>query len=528
MLSQQAIQKILGIEGDIPLKPEVMAKELIITFYPHHNHKVSRNILDFAEKFRGALKNLGVKIIPYEESLVPLPLRKQLKILFYSLIGKLPKGIKRGKKIKRSITIVTLGEGITGNLAMDNTLGFAQNSVITILDMPEEIDTDTEFHKHFDTAINLFAYHMTNIAIIVDNKKWIPYNFNASHPVYFIDDELEKNILKGVIPKIAAPIRPPKLSEFKILKEKFDPFDHIHKKIVDDFIESGSVLEKTRLYPPGKLLDQLPFRNDFYKWVGKIHLDHRNGMSYGFLARQMPTKLTNVYNLSEFREKFGKGINSSEDFFTYNGRNFIALNIKEYKLYVELIDVWVITQKSGSKKTNIDPNKDLIKLGLKNGKMLMQIPKGLKITPDYKPSFDTKVILAHVVGNVIIGSILKYLDLNSEFAKRMENNGMAIAHWHGYINPHLIPQGWHTYGYENVPVSCSTPQSAIYALSGKINTFIKSLGKEEYMGDIHIEPHHGTNICFNSLKDLGSFLSHRQDVSKLGNHYLNLYPYTKK
>ena len=75
---------------------------------------------------------------------------------------------------------------------MDNTLRFAQNSVITILDMPEGIGHDTEFHEHFNTAMNLFAYHMTNIAIVIDKEKWIPYNFNASHPIYLIDENLEK------------------------------------------------------------------------------------------------------------------------------------------------------------------------------------------------------------------------------------------------------------------------------------------------------------------------------------------------
>ncbi|MEK9185446.1 MAG: hypothetical protein AAB863_01595, partial [Patescibacteria group bacterium] len=111
-----------------------------------------------------------------------------------------------------------------------------------------------------------------------------------------------------------------------------------------------------------------------------------------------------------------------------------------------------------------------------------------------------------------------------EFVSSIENNGVAIAHWHGYINPETIPYGWHVHGQENVPVACSTPQSAIYALFGKIKTFTNCLVKDEiYLGDVHIEPHHGTNICFTSLRKLGSFLSHRQDVSKLGNHYFNFY-----
>ncbi|MEK9185931.1 MAG: hypothetical protein AAB863_04110 [Patescibacteria group bacterium] len=525
MLSQEAIQKILGINEYVPLEPEEMAKELTVTFYPHHKHKVSKNILDFAEKFRTALVNLGVKIIPYEESLARLPLKRLFKIYFYSILGQIPKGLKKsGRKIRKGISVITLGEGIAGDLAMDNTMGFAKNSVITILDMPEGIDTDTEFHKHFDTAMNLFAYHMTNIAIIVDDKKWIPYNFNASHPVYSIDENLEHHILRGVIPKIAAPIKPPRLFEFTMLKEQFDPDDDYYKEFVEDFIESGAMLEKTGLYPPGKLLDDLPFRNDFYRWIGKIHLDQRNGMSYGFLARQLPPHLSAIYTIEEAKEIFKGKINEEKDFFTDGEKIFILLNTAKGEFCMQIPETWVMTQKSGSKKTDMNPNKDIVKIGLVNGKMLMQVPKGLKITPDYKPSFDTKAILAHAVGNAIIGSLLKYLKPDSEFVSAIENNGVAIAHWHGYINPETIPHGWHVHGQENVPVACSTPQSAIYALVGKINAFTNCLIKDEkYLGDVHIEPHHGTNICFTSLRKLGSFLSHRQDVSKLGNHYFNFY-----
>lgn len=52
MLSQEAIQKILGIDEYIPLEPKEMVKNLVITFYPHDNQKVSKNIIDFAEKLK--------------------------------------------------------------------------------------------------------------------------------------------------------------------------------------------------------------------------------------------------------------------------------------------------------------------------------------------------------------------------------------------------------------------------------------------------------------------------------------------
>ena len=67
------------------------------------------------------------------------------------------------------------------------------------------------------------------------------------------------------------------------------------------------------MYPKKRLVAELNFRNKFYKLIGKKYLDNRNGMSYGFVARQLPTDLSK-----------------------------------------EIPDVWVLTSKSGSDKSKLD------------------------------------------------------------------------------------------------------------------------------------------------------------------------------
>jgi len=192
-------------------------------------------------------------------------------------------------------------------------------------------------------------------------------------------------------------------------------------------------------------------------------------------------------------------------------------------------EVWVLTQRSGSKKTAIDPEKDIIKMGLVNGEMVLQLPEGMKKMPAaYKPSFDTQVILAHSVGNAILSAVSNYLNINLEFATNFSKDGLSLAHWHGYINPERIPDSWHVHGQFNPHVSCSSPQSAHYALSGKINVFQHSvMHNNKYLGDIHIEPHHGINITYWSLKDLGKFLNSSNEISTLGNKYLSPYKHIK-
>jgi hypothetical protein len=314
------------------------------------------------------------------------------------------------------------------------------------------------------------------------------------------------------------------LSDFKIKEGVLDVNDKNHKPFIEDLMKSGPILEKTNLYPKGKSVHDLAFRNEFYEWVGRVHLDHRTGMSFGFLARQLPVKLPRVLPYEAAKKKFEQEIDSKKDYFRHGGEFYVVVDTSKGKFCLKVPEVWVITQRSGANKTNINPQEDILKMGLVNGEMILETPKGLNLTSYYKPSFDTKVILAHAVGNAIFATILKYLHPGSQFAKIMEKNGVAISHWHGYINPKFIPKGWYVYGQNNPPVSCSSHQSAIYAFRGKEHAFYESLGKEdEYLGDIHIEPQHGTNIIFSSLVELGHFLNSNHEISILGNKYLKFY-----
>jgi hypothetical protein len=406
---------------------------------------------------------------------------------------------------------------------MQYIYSFKDNSIISILDFPKNISEKSTFHEHFDTALNLFTYHMTNIVLGVTNEKWLLYNFNASHPIFEINNNFKENVLKALIPKVVAPIRPYKLSEFQILDSHFNPNDNLHSKQVKDLVDGALLFSKTSLYPDGKKIDSLPFRNEFYKWIGKLHLDNRNGMSYGFLAEQMRGEISELVEAEEFEKN--NFINSNKYYFNdNNGVLFVKLNISGRFYWMKVPEVWVISQKSGSDKTHVNPNKDLIKLGLKNGKMLIESSINSVIDNDYKTSFDTQVILAHAVGNAIIASILNKFNPKSEFVTRYVNDGMSISHWHGYIRPDMVPSGWYVHGVGNPHVACSSPQSAIYALDGKLDSFSKAFNKKsEYKGDIHIEPHHGTNICFTSVSNLANYLINNPGTSVLGNEYYYLY-----
>jgi len=543
ILSKEAIQKILGLEGNICLTPEEMIEKVKVTFFPIIPEGTSQEVKSFGEELKTTLEKLGVDSIPFEDSLVSLPKRKIIKWYFFAFLNRLAflfeklikkenkkirpdfqilSKIKKGKKVKRGITIISMGESQEGNLPMDYTMSFRQSFVVTIVEMPSAITKVTDYQTHFNTAMYLFVHHMAQIIIAVDKDNILLYNLNGAHILFPRNGNLQQFIIKILIPKLAAPISPPKLTEFIIQQEKFDPADYFHKKVIDDFTSSADFFDKSGLYPKGKTLEELPFRNEFYRWVGRIFLDNRNGMSYGFLGHQLPTKIPALLSIEQAESLFKGFIQKDKDYFIVDNRDFIILNIQNEKFCVEIPDVWVMTLRSGADKTHFDTKKDLVELGLVNGKMILRSPIGLKISQGYRPSFDTKVILAHAVGNVIAAAILAHLNPNHPFSKMLSENGLAMCHWHGYFKKDSIPVGWHVYGLENPSVACSTPQSAFYAFAGKLNAIIECVKKgQDFKGDIHIEPHHGTNIVFPSLVQFGDFVIKNSNAVALGNRYFS-------
>lgn len=543
VIDQETIQAILGIEEKVYTTPLQMADKMNITFFPVVSKYLSKEIIDFSKQLEKTFKELNVNVVPYNEALVTIPMTKVIRLVLkvllsnilylFRLILKLPQKnhyfnfavisyLFKRTKIKKGISVIVLGEQKENDLPMQYIYSFKDNSIITILDFPNNINKNSTFHEHFDTALSLFTHNMTNIVLGVNKESWLLYNFNASHPIFPIDKDFKENVLHALIPKIVAPIRPYTLSEFKISKEHFDVKSEMYSKQVDDLVEGALVFSKTHLYPDGKKIDSLPFRNDFYRWIGKLHLDNRNGMSYGFLAIQLPGEVSKLITEDEFKKVYS--IETSKDYLFIEEKLYIKLLIKGHKYWMKVPEVWVLSQKSGTDKTHVNPNKDLIKMGLIHGKMYLQTQRGEVIDNNYKTSFDTQVILAHAVGNAIIASILNQVDPNSSFLSRYQNYGISISHWHGYIHPEHVQSGWYVHGISNPHVACSSPQSAIYALDGKLKSFTESiLNNTEYKGDIHIEPHHGTNICYTSIKDLANYLVNNPTASILGNSYYYLY-----
>ncbi len=548
MLEKRALEDVLDLDGPVATEPDDLAEELRITRFPHSKDATEREEA-FAQELLEAFGETGADVVEYEDTLTTLSFDVAFKWLKRALVrtvkspiesltgdgdasyeqAKRPTlrallDVRLGDLIKPGHTVVSVGQGEPGNLAVDYMADFQDITVLTVIDKPEHVREEMPFTDHYETALDLFAQHMTHIVVGVGEDDWFLYNFNGSHPFYGKDGDRTEQVLASLVPKLAAPIRPPRLSNFEVREEAFDPTDDLHAPIVDEIVQSANMLDESGLYPPGKDLDELDWHNEFYRWAGKIHLDDRAGMSYGFLARQLRTELPPVWTPDEAGKLLGASPPEPGRTKRYEDRLVATLDTPDGPRVARVPPVSVMTLRSGCDKTNPDPETDLVKLGLEDGQMVMETPEGTLVEDGYRPSFDTKVILAHAVGNALVATLQQDLDPSARFADHLQEEGMALAHWHGYPNPEHVPDGWHVHGADKPPISCGTPHAALFALEGKLSTFQRALQHDQpFDGDVHIEPQHGTNLTHRTLEEIGRYLTKSDEVAGLGNEHLDAY-----
>lgn len=533
MINKKTIEAILGLP-DVPVTANEMASRLAVTFFPPT--KPSTNEANFSKKLHDKLIELNVEVVPFEDALFDLTFWQKIKIvakavalnikIVFSRMGVgdasladlgLPFSMSLGKKIRRGIAVIATGEGVTGNLPMDLTTSFKENPVITIIDRPEEVDEQSGYIEHMEAALKQFAWHMTNLVISVTDKQWTIYSFNGSYPTYDLAAGFTDGVMNNLIPKISAQVTPPRLSEFEIKENSFDPGSRQYVTAIKDLVDGGALLDKSGLYPRRKNIKDLYFRNNLYRWIGNIHLDKRSGMSYGFVARQLPTELSELILLDEFKKLNIEAEPITDALYSLDGQFYLSIGLVGQEYAIKLPEVYVLTSKSGADKSKLDIGTDIIKMGLVNGVMKLETAIGSDMNNDYRPSFDTKVILAHILGNAIIASVLEFIRPGNSFSKMISKEGIGLAHWHGYVKDGDFPGGFIIHGEANLPVSCSSPQSGIYALKGKFEILDKLAGSgADFNGDIQIEPHHGSNVNYGRLTDLAEYILANRNHFNLG------------
>ncbi len=478
ILSVAAMCRILGYKPHLPLTPMEMAKSLRVAFYPANSS--SQKLAEFLNQLRVALVGSGVEVISYEKALSE----------------------GSGGRVGKGIVLFAPGEGEEGNLAIDHVAGLSTNTVVGVLDGTLPGMEENRLQKRINALVSALVWHMVHVVIYIDDTSWTICNMNGAIDTFSLES-LEDRTLHSLIPKLAAPVVPPQQGDFEVHDNAFDASAPDYRTNVQDILAGSVVWGKTGLLPSQTKMEELAFRNSRYRRIAAAYLSGRTGMSYGFLARQLPMRVKPALDLDKTAPVLRRLDWTEKDFLEIDGHLLVALKLGDRRFLVKIPEVSVLCTRSGCEKAKLDPTKDIVKLTLSRGSVILGKPTGVGEENECQPSFDTISILAHAVGNAIVASILVKVRPSSRFVFALGYRGLALAHWHGYIDATSLPVGYHLHGEANPPVSCSTPQAAIFALSGKLACLHRSFAEgREYLGDVHVEPSHGTNITGGSLTDL--------------------------
>jgi len=462
--------------------PDLIAG-LTVSFFPAKS--LNGRLAQFWPKLQNGLRKHGVKILDFEDALAQ----------------------GRNRKVNQGVVLIAAPDFIEGDSPTHFVSSLSANIIVGVYDKPSPLAQQTDQQARIDVVIGQMSWDIVQVVIYVEDDTWTVCNMNGAMVPCPNGDVLTDSILEILISKLGAPVIPPRMADFQVRPQSFDPADITLSGSLSDLVECGPIWEQTGLFFYQTPLAKLKFRNDFMRRLGTAFVDHRSGMSFGFLVRQVPQIVRPALTLSEARQHAGDIDWIGQDLHVVGGQQYLVVKVGEEMLIVEVPDVWVLCTRSGCIKTRLDPRTDVVRLGLSKGRFILETPRELEPGSDCKPSYDTGVILAHALANVVIASVLGRLNPESGFLRALQTTGLALAHWHGYLAEHELPFGCAVFGRDNLPFACATPQSAILAFQGKLSAFESEFRRtRDYHGDIHVEPHHGTNMTGNSLAGIARWL----------------------
>ena len=479
-LKTDTIKQLLGIKKSVPLTLAEMGAALRVCFYPKTIYTPRLQL--FEKRLRSLLAGCGAQILDYGNAL----------------------RVDKSERVQESVVIFAMGEATDDDLPINHVSSLSGNMVVSVFDRTCPAHEHVQLQAKLNAIVADLAWHCVH-ALIYLAPDGEPTVCNMNGAIVSCRDDAA--LAAALIPKLAAPVVPPRVADFVLNERGFDPL-HVESRVaVHDLTTSGGLWKDTGLMVSQTPIAGLQFRNKYYRRIVTSFLDHRTGMSYGFLARQLPMPaLEPAMTLAEARAQQVQDVNAGE-LFDHDGVRHLCVGVSGERYVLPLPEVWIVSTRSGCEKTCLDPRCDIVRYGLKDGCIAFETPCGAAVGTDCKPSYDTLVIVAHALANSITASVLARREPQSPLLPRLKTCGMALAHWHGFLPEACTPPGCFVHGSENPAVSCSTPQSAIYALQGRLGALNeRSDDASPHKGDVHVEPHHGTNWTNGTLTEMAQWL----------------------
>ncbi len=490
----------MPVKKDIvnPKQPHEMATRVKVTFRPLPDSYRNMIVKDFRQQLEDKLRENGVQVIPWEEAsdaskgimaklIAPRKVRSSIHAVIdvkreYSTFRKVMSGVAETiygwmRKPERSVMDILKISG----WADDFTARYVQDpfntQIITLMPLdPEFAAESTSYDRKIAIGLSNLISTMSEIVMGVAPDKFSLINMNLSDSI-FKKEEIDSFILNSLIPKIYAPIKPPVLNRFK--QSEYSPEESVY---VEQLTNLGKQARDTELFPHGSKFSEKVSRLSHRDVVERI-LEGRTGVSYGFIALaeapiyegKKKLKKADWASLKEIDGLSNEYVRESDD-----GRWYVKTKINKKETYQQVPDIWIVTSRSGCDKTNLDPNRDIVRIGLIKGKLQLQTPKGIDLARrDIRPSFDTFVILAQAMATAL-------------YTPALIKDGLPILHFHGYPDPSWFGNSEYFAGAKNPSLPCGTVEAAllnynaIFEVANQNGTSIKML--------CLVESDHGVNI----------------------------------
>lgn len=483
-----------------PKNPVQMSQRVTVTFKPLPKNYPNTEISAYRERLRNSLLQNGVNVISWEDATTEdtsygifsklmglrsvrrkvnavIDVRKKLSPTRW-LLSKVAENIYRIVR-KDSLSVSSILK-ISG-WADDFTVGYLQDpyntQVITIMSLdPEFENEDTTYDEKISIGLKNLINNMSEIVIGVSRRNFAIINMNLSDSIY-THGQLNDFVLYSLIPKIYAPIKPPVLTRFSV--SEYDPQEFEYAKKLSVL---GADLKSTDLFPAGsKFVDAI--KRLSHRDVANKILDGRTGVSYGFIALAEPPGYDGEKYIDENMWNSLQEIpnyNPDEVRAASNNRWYVKTLLGDRTVYQQVPDIWIVTSRSGCDKTNLNPDSDIVRIGLVKGKLHLEIPRGVDLgRKDIRPSFDTYVILAQALSSAL-------------YAPCLIEKEMSILHFHGYPDPCWFGVSEHHAGARNPSLPCGTVEAALLNYSAVYETATKNGSDIKLL--CLVESDHGVNV----------------------------------
>jgi hypothetical protein len=495
-----------------------MARKLAVTFRPIEQNQTQEVLQIFSRELEDTLRNLGTQIVPWKEATreyrydLKIPIlgwkktikkrmvkpeinavvdaekrsiflsraRIALAELFYFLYAHF---FAKGQKI--SVSRIAMLTGWAENHVALQLEDPTNTQVIMLAELNREFtNPQLPYQQKVKIGLNTLVKTFSEIVIGVSNNNLSILNMNLSDST-FMRSEVSDFVLNSLIPKVFVPILPLSISQFEC--GQYNPQASSYAK---KLVALGQALSATDLFPSGSQLSQVVKRKSHRDLVDVL-VNGRTGVSYGFLAYAEPPQYVGKLEITE-TEWDGlqpvEGFSPSELRQNEAERWYIkTLAEAGHACFKQIPDIWLVSSRSGSNKTNLSLDRDITRIGLKKG-LLLQIPQGVNLERiDIKPSYDIYVMLAIALSTAL-------------YLPELIERGCPIVHFHGYPSSQWFKPNEYCTGTSNPSVPCGTYEAGVLNYLG-----IQRLA-QQHRNKINlislIEPDHGTNIIAHSLEYL--------------------------